>query len=721
MKLSAKEFLSLPKHFQDEVPNADNPFILPIADIADFLGVSRQKTDKKKSEFNWQSVTDNYGGIFDINTIRFYKSDAKDAEARKKIKDKILNAEKLAQQDARNTAFAARLAEIKKQQEKAVEPEWSEEEPLNQDDRKDLWAVAAKKDEKQQQKALKRVAAIESVQQLIDVEGMDKMQAIHQVAADTGFHWQSIYGWIKKAASVAADDTILALMNQRIGGTRGPAECTPEAWEYFKLDFLRRGKGGKPPSIAACYRRLEAKAAEKGWVVASVRDFSNWIRKKLDPMVVMQRRYGWDAVEKHYPSMKRTKEMFDVLEAVNGDGFSLGIWADFGDGIIAVPIVWTWQDIRSSKILSWRMDVSENRELLRLALLDLITEWGLVDTAYLDNTRAATSKQISGGLPNRYRFKVKDDDPLGIMPMLGIKLKYTLPAHGQSKPVERIHGIGGYLDFANLPAFEGRGTKSRPVPIAEVEALFKNFVNEMNARPDRRGDAVQGKSFDQVFNELYSQATIKKPTQKQRTYCMCVAEVVTVSKQDASITLKAGRSDIGSNKYWDDALIRHMGKKVTVRFDPANLHSGVFVERIDGVEICHAEPVLCAGFNDADAARKHARAKGHFKKHIRLASEAEGRMNAVTAQQYMLSMPEPEKPSPKVTQIATNLPSKAKPMEHPKDVQITTAEVVPIKSAAELIMQAKEAEKQGELTSEEANELWQKGAAILCQQRKKAL
>lgn len=703
-------------------PSENSEYVLSIISIAGLLNVSQQHVDENlKKVFNWQPTGERVqggGDTYNIDQIRFHKNDSKDAAARKKIKDKIANAAHLRRMEELRTAFAEKIAAIKQQQEQ-TEPEESEELPLSADDSNDLWKLASNKSEEQQNKALKRSEAVEKVKTLM-LGGIGKVEAMHTVSAETGFHWQSINNWMKKTSSVSSDDAPAVLLNRREGGNRGPADCTPEAWEYFKIDFLRKGKGGQPPSIASCYRRLQTKAAEKGWTVPVVRTLSNWIKHKLDPMVVMLMRYGWDAVEKHYPAMKRTKEMFDVMEAVNGDGFSLGIWADFGNGTVCQPIVWTWQDTRSSKILSWRMDISENRELLRLATLDLITEWGLPNLVYLDNTRAATSKQISGGLPNRYRFKVKDDDPLGIMPMLGIKLKYTLPAHGQSKPVERIHGIGGYLDFANLPAFEGRGTKTRPVPIAEVEELFGHFVNEINARPDRRGDAVQGKSFDQVFNELYAQATIKKASEKQRKYCMCVAEVVTVSNQDASITLRAGKSDIGANRYWDDALIHHKGKKVTVRFDPANLHAGVFVERIDGVEICHAAPVLCAGFNDAAAAREHARNKGHFKKHIRLAAEAQDRMDADKRRQYALTTPAPEKPVAKVTQIAANVPSKAKGMPQ-EEQQTTAAFVVPMKSALELIVQAKEAEKKRVFTSEQANEMWQKGAAALCEQRKKAL
>lgn len=661
-------------------------YVFSISELADFLELHKSAVLQLADRHNWQPTGERVqggGDKYNIDEIIFYKSTEKHEAAKQKIKDKIRAKDTKIIEDAESAAITARLNKIKEQARLADLA--GAELPLSQDDREDLWRQMGRKNNKQQDKGIKRGHAVTKFLTL-QAEGVCERDAINAIAQDLKAHPNSVRNWVRKTKTVHHSDraAVLVCQNQ---GQHTEAEFTPDAWEAFKKDFLRRGKG-KPPSIASCYRRLQAAAKQNGWVVPIKKTVGNWIKRKIDPMVVKFRREGMDAVERCFPSMKRDKDMFDVLQAVNGDGFALGIWADFGNGVVVKPIVWSWQDIRSSKILVWRMDISENRELVRLSTLDLITEYSIPELLYLDNTRAATSKQISGGLPNRYRFKVKDDDPMGIMPLLGIKLKYTLPGHGQSKPVERVHGIGGYLDFDSLPVFEGRGTKARPVPIAEVEALFKDFVNEINARPDRRGDSVQGKSFNQVFDELYPEAIITKATEKQRKYCMCVAEVVTVNSTDASITLKAGKSDIGSNRYWSDALARHMGQKVTVRFDPANMHGGVYVETITGVEICFAEPTSKGGFKDAKAAREHARDKGHFKKHIRLAAEAEGRMNADTARQYMVSPPEPEKPTgAKVTRLAVGVPQRAKTA----DDYATGADVISIstKERSPLEMYAK--------------------------------
>lgn len=631
-------------------------YVFTIYEIAEFLKLTEREVRGKANRFKWQPTGERVqggGDKFDIETIRLYKSDEKSEAAKEKIKSKIrANAAKI--KSEKDTALlAARLEKIKEQER--LEELAGAELPLSDEDREEqLWQPFAKKTQKQRDKAVLRSKAISAYETRRHEFGLTERKAIEETAKELGVHGNSIRNWVKKTASVNRGDRAAVLVCQN-PGNRDTAEFTPEAWEAFKKDFLRKGKG-KAPSISSCYRRLQPAAVQNGWVIPIKKTVENWIKRNLDPMVIKYRREGMEAVERCFPAMKRNKEMFDVLEAVNGDGYQLGIWADFGNGEIIKPIVWSWQDIRSSKVLSWRMDVSENRELIRLSILDLITAHGIPPLFYLDNTRAATSKQISGGLPNRYRFKVKDDDPLGIIPLLGSTLKYTLPGHGQSKPVERIHGIGGYLDFDSLPTFEGRGTKARPVPIAELEEIFRSFVNEINARQDRRGDAVHGKSFDQVFNELYPEAIITKATERQRKYCMCVAEVVTVSSTNASITLKAGKASFGANRYWHESLTGYMGQKVTVRFDPADMHGGVYVETINGTEICFATATITGGFKDADAAREVARARGHFKKTIRLAAEAEGKYTAAEARAINPVIPEPEKPQAgKVTRLLTGI------------------------------------------------------------------
>ncbi|KGJ12358.1 hypothetical protein EQ718_07065 [Paracoccus versutus] len=82
---------------------------------------------------------------------------------------------------------------------------------------------------------------------------------------------------------------------------------------------------------------------------------------------------------------------------------------------------------------------------------ELIETWGIPKHCLFDNGHEFANKWLMGGTPTWFRFKVRDDDPLGVLPTLGIKVHWATPAHGQAKPIER-----GFRDFASRIAKDPR-------------------------------------------------------------------------------------------------------------------------------------------------------------------------------------------------------------------------------------------------------------------------
>src|SRR6266446_461167 len=111
---------------------------------------------------------------------------------------------------------------------------------------------------------------------------------------------------------------------------------------------------------------------------------------------------------------------------------------------------------------------------------------------------------MSGGVKHRFRFTVKEEEPDGVFKNLGVeRVMWATPAHGQAKPIERVFGIGGigeYVDKApdlapHADENDKYNGKTRPVPIAQLEAVIAREVAAMNAREDRRGAIHKGRSF----------------------------------------------------------------------------------------------------------------------------------------------------------------------------------------------------------------------------------
>ncbi|HFU7594468.1 TPA: transposase domain-containing protein, partial [Escherichia coli] len=149
-------------------------------------------------------------------------------------------------------------------------------------------------------------------------------------------------------------------------------------------------------------------------------------------------------------------------------------------------------DVKTRKILGWRCDVSENIDSIRLSFMDVVTRYGIPEDFHItiDNTRGAANKWLTGGAPNRYRFKVKEDDPKGLFLLMGAKMHWTSvvagKGWGQAKPVERAFGVGGLEEYVDKhPALAGAYTGPNP-----------------QAKPDNYGDrAVDAELFLKTLAE----------------------------------------------------------------------------------------------------------------------------------------------------------------------------------------------------------------------------
>src|SRR3546814_11919637 len=73
----------------------------------------------------------------------------------------------------------------------------------------------------------------------------------------------------------------------------------------------------------------------------------------------------------------------------------------------------------------------------RLVFADLFQNWGIPKGLLADNGRAFASKWLTGGAKTRFRFKVRDEDPTGLLVALGVTIHWAKPYRGQSKPIER--------------------------------------------------------------------------------------------------------------------------------------------------------------------------------------------------------------------------------------------------------------------------------------------
>lgn len=509
-------------------------------------------------------------------------------------------------------------------------------------DRDQMWGWYDALPSKIKAKAEERLRILDAVRDLRR-GGMLKNLAVELVAEKEGVSSSTVWNWLNLCAGKDRADWLPYLAPRHVGRTK-TVECHADAWEALKADYLRLSK----PPFESCYRRVKAIADANGWGMPSQRTLERRMATEIPKAVMILLREGEDALRDMYPAQERDRTSLHAMEAVNIDGHKWDVFVRWPDGTISRPLMVAIQDLYSNKCLAWRVDKSENSDLVRLALADVFRDYGLFDRIYMDNGRAFASKYITGGTPNRYRFKVKPEDPTGILTNLDIEVTWTRPYSGQSKPIERM-----FRDFcdniAKHPVFEGAYTGNKPdakpenygtkaVPLDEFLAVVEDGIRLHNARPNRRTRVCQGsKSFDDVFNASYAISPIRKATEEQVRMCLLAA-------QNVRTDIRSGAIKLLENRYWSDCLHDHINQAVTVRFDPDRLHDGVHVYRLDGGFIGHAACIDAVGFSDTSAARDHAAKR---KRYIKATKEAAELERGMTLDQLVALQPDIEEaPTP---------------------------------------------------------------------------
>ncbi|OED43586.1 hypothetical protein ACH42_09750 [Endozoicomonas sp. (ex Bugula neritina AB1)] len=527
--------------------------------------------------------------------------------------------------------------------------------PKAQADTQTLWTHFEKIPLSMQDRARFKLKVLVLFEELRD-SGLTSQEAEQQIKDGYGVSRATLFRWKKVVKEIPRGDWLPCLVDDYKGG-QTCAECTPEAWDFFKADYLRLER----PTIADCYRRLNETAKKYDWLIPSQKTITSWTKKKIPSTTRVALREGELALLKRYPALDRSVKELHAMQWINGDGYQHNVFVLWPDGEIERPKTWFWQDVYSRKILGYRVDITENTDQIRLSIGDVIEQQGIPEDITIDNTRAAANKWMTGRVPNRYRFKIKEDDPMGLFPQLGIKVHWTSvnlgKGHGQAKPVERAFGVGGLGEWIDKhPAFAGAWTGNNPnakpenyaskaVELDTFLAYLNGGIIEWNARQGRRTEICNGvKSFDQAFNESYQQSAIRKATDEQRRLWLLAAEAVPVAK-DGTFTMGAGaKTGEGRNRYFAPELqsIGEERGKIVVRFDPQSLHDEVYCYTLRGIYVGKAGLWEAAGFGDTETARIYNKHRRQFIKAEKAAAKAERKMDDV---ELLARLPKPDLPA----------------------------------------------------------------------------
>lgn len=474
-------------------------------------------------------------------------------------------------------------------------------------DRAEAWAWFDQLPQHVKDEALTRQRMLQQVEQLEPALG--RHMAVVTVAGQHGRGARTLWAWLAMISGVDPADWLayLAPRHRAVEIKRKRARCSQEFLDWLKADFLRLGE----PSFSSCYDRVVALCKSRGLEFLTEQTARRWMDKNVPRVTQVFARLGERGLAKCFPPQIRDRSTLTAMEGVNADCHKIDVFVEWpGIDKPVRPQIVAFQDLYSNKFLAWRVDLDPNKVAVMSAFGELIETWGIPKHCLFDNGHEFANKWLTGGTKTRFRFKVREDDPLGVLPTLGIQVHWATPAHGQAKPIER-----GFRDFADRiakdPRFAGAYVGNRPdakpedygsraIPLDAFLEVLDQGIREHNARQGRVTETAKGRSFDETFAESYARSPIRKATAEQHRLWLMGQEVRRLHQNHGALTLH-------KNGYWADWMSEHAGEQIVARFNPEDLHEGVYIYSLSGEFLGTAACREKVGFFDLVGARLHAK------------------------------------------------------------------------------------------------------------------
>ncbi len=513
-----------------------------------------------------------------------------------------------------------------------------------------LWARFDAQKATVKAEAQRRLAIINEIE-LHCAAGVSKTAAVARASVAHGIGSSTIYEWLREVRGVGRGDWLPVLIPARKGGGK-KADVDPELWAIVKSDWLRP----EEPPFAACYEEAERIAKQRGLALPHPRTLLRRLQAEVPRSVQIMARKGAKQLERHVPEVSRSVEGLHAMHVINVDGHTFDVFVEHPDhpgdpNKWVRPVMVGIQDVYSRKILGWHIDLSENVLSTRMAFAQMLRDFGIPKVCYLDNSRTFASKALTAGTDTRYRGKVDPEEPAGLLVSLGIEVRFTQIYSGKSKPIERAWRemadrisrsascAGAYT--GNSPTNKPSNYRERAVPWDEFEQIVARGIAAHNARQSK-GGACKGRSRDVTFAESYAVSPISKANDVQLRMALLAAERVRLDSRTGEIRLFG-------NRYYSPVFIDHLGERVTVRFDPWNLHSEVHAYDKKGQYLAQAELLQDYGFREQAGAIEAGKRRKEARRTIRAALDAERTLDAaeIAAAQIPLEAP----PRPEATVV----------------------------------------------------------------------
>ncbi|CDT71849.1 transposase domain-containing protein [Vibrio sp. 10N.222.49.A3] len=468
--------------------------------------------------------------------------------------------------------------------------------------------------------------------------GISMRKSMKRVAEESGRTYSKIVSWFYnipglQTNKIPVEDWLPALLDRIGSHGKRTAPLSQEAWSMFQADYLRP----EQPTITECYNRMGIAAKRKDWSVPCLSTIRERVNTDIPYELQVYCRGGLFAAKQTLvPAQRRTRVGMHAMQRVSGDGHEFRLRCHLEDGTVLRPTVWVFQDVYSSMIVGYAIDITENTEMLGIALFNMVSKFGIPEMFDLDRGSVALSEAMTGrtsrpkatGKGKLEHKKFDNAEIEGAITALGSKVNWTRveddnvgrKGNARAKPVERLfHSKGGIGQFERHPAFAGayagESATSKPanygeatVPVELVVELFAEWVTDWNSLEGRRSEMARGiHSYKQVFEQSYTQIQVRKPTATQLRLCLHRTRKSVKVHGGGLVELNAGRySKHLSNRYRSPLLFEYIGQSVHLRFNPYDLTGCVYAYSERGEFIGEVPLFADAAYDDLGAARRQS-------------------------------------------------------------------------------------------------------------------
>lgn len=508
-------------------------------------------------------------------------------------------------------------------------------EPWTQEEREARHAAFSRLKTPKQVEAKRRLEVVQLFRSF-DASDVSILKRYAVAARKADVATSTLRNWVGKCENLDPGDWLVALAPEHKGWAR-EVEISPAAYAWLKVEYFKLTK----PSLLPIFRRAERMAQAQSWTLPSYHTVKRRIQAEPHWFHALMRE-GKEAFEALYPRQQRDYSTLQLHEIWCCDGRKADVFCRLPDGTITRPIVIPWMDVRSRLVIAYEIAPTESADGIRLAFKAAAEKsHAIPEFALLDNSRAFASKLLTGGAPNRFRFKVKEEDIPGILTIMGIKVIWALPFSGRSKPIESFFRQFAEAEKRFDGAYCGNRPEARPedcdpakaVPIEQYRKLLEETLAEYHTRP-HRGDAMEGRSPRAVYEALLPQCAPRRPTVEQLRSCLLAAERLKLAPDDGAVRLL-------ENRYWCEPLSElPRDRDYVVRFNPEDATEPVAI--YDGERfICEAPLKDRSGFRSQEAARAEALGRKQFRKARRDQAAAHQKMSKARAWMMPPGVPDP--------------------------------------------------------------------------------